>query len=160
MRILIALAFLAIVVATVAVGFTIVQGGIHDATKWAWIHDLFGREAAEVTVGDSAADGSLRFQVVGANCKTKSVDDDCTVRVRVRNSTSSSATLEAELQYLRFDDITVAATSVDPSPNIKEGGSPAKTIRWENVPSNGLQSVELHESLLSNGVVVKLTKAQ
>ncbi|MEA2460225.1 MAG: hypothetical protein QOH90_402 [Actinomycetota bacterium] len=160
MRILVVLALLAVAVATVAIGFTILQGGTHDATKWAWAHNLLGKEALKVEAGESGADGNLRFQVTRVDCGRTGVDDTCTAHVRIRNADSATATLEPELQYLVFDDITVPATKIDPTADIKKNSSAQRAIRWEHVPRNGLREVELHESLLSNGVLVKISKGK
>ncbi|MCA1709294.1 MAG: hypothetical protein LC808_40855 [Actinobacteria bacterium] len=158
MRILVVLAFLAVALATVAVAFTVLQGGTHDATRWTWIHDLLGKDALVVKPGESGADGNLRFQVVGVDCRATGVDDRCVARVHVRNADSAKATLDTDLQYLVFDDITVPSASIHPSADIEKGSSATMKIVWEHVPQNGLRRVELHESLLSNGVRVELSK--
>jgi hypothetical protein len=150
-----ALILLTFLAAGGAVGLTLARGGLHDATEWTWVHDLVGWKHQTVPVGETGSDAGLRFEVTGFSCRPKGVDDECSVHVKVKNTGTSPAELSPELQYLRLDDIIITADHVDPGKALPKGDS-TKVIKWDKVPRGGVRSIELHESLLSNGVRVPL----
>jgi hypothetical protein len=145
---------MAIFISAAVIVFTLTTGGLHDATKWSWIHGLFGRELVTVKRGRVGIDADLRFRVTGFGCEAAGVDNKCRAELKVQNE-GDEADLDPGLQYLILDDETLKADGLEPSTKLTKGSS-AKTLIWNDVPRGGVRSIELHASLLSNGVLVKL----
>lgn len=154
-KLIVAIFVLAVLVSGAAIGVTLTRGGLHDATKWSWIHGLVGEKQKSFRLGDTGGDADLRFEVRGFSCDPTGVDDKCSARVRVKNVGDETGTLSPDLQYLRLDDEILPADRIEPSKALPKGTAD-KIILWNDVPSGGIRSIELHEALLSEGVRVPL----
>ncbi|MEA2497733.1 MAG: hypothetical protein QOH26_138 [Actinomycetota bacterium] len=155
LKVVLVLVFLAVVGVGAVAGFALAEGGTTDATKWEWARGIFLKERSPGAIGKPGADADLRLTVTDFSCTPRGVSETCIAKVDVRSASEDETELKADLQYLHLDDIVVAATEVTPSEKVASGDQ-EKEIVWREVPSGGVRQIELHEGLLSGGILIKL----
>jgi hypothetical protein len=153
LKVALALLFIGVVVLGAIVGFAIAEGGLRDATKWEWARGVILKERTPATLGGTGADASLKLSVKAFECVPKGVAETCTAEVEAQRMDEDELKLKPGLQYLHLDDIVVSANEVTPTEDV--GTTPQeKKIVWREVPRGGVLYVELHEGLLSGGILV------
>jgi hypothetical protein len=159
LKVALAFVFMGVVVLGAIVGFAIAEGGLHDATKWEWARGIILKERTPARLGGTGADASLKISVKELECVPKGVAETCTAKVEAQRTEEGEVKLEPDLQYLHLDDIVVGANEVTPSEAV--GSAPQqKTIVWRDVPRGGVLYVELHESLLSGGILIDVRPSE
>ena len=145
--------FLGVVALIAVVGYALAEGGLHDATKWEWARGIVLKERTPAQLGGTGQDASIKVDFQRFDCVARGVTETCTATLRVQRTTSDEAKLLAELQYLHLDDVVVKATEVVPSEEVGENPQ-KKEIVWRDVPQGGVRFLEVHEGLLSGGLLV------
>ena len=156
LKVALAVVFLAVVGVGAVVAFTLAEGGTEDATKWEWARGIFLKERSLATIGEPGADAELRLTVRDFSCTPRGVSETCVAQVDVVSSDEDTK-LAAELQYLHLDDIVVAASEVTPSEKMGVGDYELEIV-WREVPRGGVNQIELHEGLLSGGILIDLPR--